>query len=193
MNTSDDINTLKLRGRKIKKSSECGSDSGETIISEKDFELVIENPEIELNPTIKMADLNVSLALKIIPEFDGSSANLHRFLSCCDIVHDSLKNTEIKSFLQILRVKLIGKAYEVVKFEEFQDWKSLKDTLKSQFTSKRSLESIQLELNSIKQKISVDVKTFANKIEKLHYQLNEACLSESGIKYIKDIKKIIIR
>ena len=82
----------------------------------------------------------IDTALKMIPEFDGNKGNLHRFLTCCDIVADTATTAAQKeSFLNVVKTKLTKSAYNIIKYKTFDDWDSLKTILQSQYLERRTI------------------------------------------------------
>lgn len=151
------------------------------------------DPDIScLNNSITMADkLNISLALKIVPEFNGEcSHELDRFLSCCEIVLDPLADAEKVKFIQLLHSKLTGKAHDVLIYNQYDNFNDLKAELISQFGETKSVESINFELISVKQNQSEDVRSYANKIEKLLSLLNSASIKREGIGSAQAIRNL---
>lgn len=70
-----------------------------------------------------MSKLNTEFALKIIPTFDGTASQLHRFLNCYEIIFKKLTSNDDKSlFLSIVETKFTEKAYKVVKYTEFESY-----------------------------------------------------------------------
>ena len=63
-----------------------------------------------------MANLSIENMLKIIPDFDGTPEKLHKFLTCCNIIYAPLQFMMPTTlfFIEILKSKLNGPAYEVV-------------------------------------------------------------------------------
>ena len=67
----------------------------------------------------KMA-FNIHTALKLIPEFDGTSSQLHKSSVCCEIILNPLTEpADIKNCLEIIKSKLSGPAYDIARYEEF--------------------------------------------------------------------------
>lgn len=123
----------------------------------------------------------IEIALKMIPEFSGERRELHKFLSCCDIVYNTATTrAEKDSFLSVVKTKLSGLAYEIVKYGEFDNWEILKPAIQNQFLETRTIAQIQLELLSTRQKQNEDVRSFANKIERLCQDLTDACVRSEG-------------
>lgn len=125
--------------------------------------------------------LNLNLAIKLIPEFDGSSKKLHKFISSCDIVHKKL-NDEFneESLIEIILLKLQDNAYDVMQYKQFKNYQELRLELNTQFSETRPIEYLQVELVRAKQLPNEDVKSFAHKIENLLNDLNRACIAREG-------------
>lgn len=88
---------------------------------------------------------------------------------------------EKDSFLSVVKTKLSGLAYEIVKYGEFDNWEILKPAIQNQFLETRTIAQIQLELLSTRQKQNEDVRSFANKIERLCQDLTDACVRSEGV------------
>ncbi len=133
------------------------------------------------NINSNMDTLNVSQALKFIPSFDGTPSNLHQFIECSNIIHDSLKDTEYPKFLNLMIKLLVGKAYnETVKNKKYETWDALKKDLQSKYKEIRSKIQVSEQLNNCRQKYNEDVRSFGNRIEDLLCQLNDICITEIG-------------
>lgn len=129
----------------------------------------------------KMSSLDLNIALKIIPEFDGTSSQLHKFIACSNTVNDSLNAADKKLFLDfVVKPKLLGAAYEVVKYKEFHTYESLRDELKLKFSITRSIAHIQSELFNIQQLENEQVRSYAERVQKLLSELNDACIASQG-------------
>lgn len=140
---------------------------------------------------VNMDILNVNLALKIVPEFSGdSSCNLDRFLSCCKIVVEPLNNEEEIKFLRLLHAKLTGKAHEILLYNNFETFEDLKKELNSQFGQSKSVESLTFELVSIKQDRTEDIRSYANRVEKILSMLDSACIKREGNDSAKAIRNL---
>lgn len=129
----------------------------------------------------KKIDLNISFALKVISQFDGTPSELHQFLECCDLVHDDLKDSEHNKFLRLMKKLLVGKAYnETVKHNDYETWNDLKIDLKSRYSEICSKLQISQELNTISQRRNECVKDFGSRVQNLLSQLNDICITEAG-------------
>lgn len=169
--TSDDINLNDTIVQNI--------DLEKKVSGEKEKELEILNycP----GECFKMANLNISQALKFIPSFDGTPSQLHQFIECSDIIFDELKETEHRKFLNLMKKLLISKAYnETVKHINYGSWNDLRDDLIVRYREVRSKIQVSEQLNNCRQKYNEDVKSFGSRIEDLLCQLNDICITETG-------------
>ena len=125
--------------------------------------------------------LQVELALKMIPEFNGDKQNLHRFICCCDIVAQTCTTqANHATLLNVIKRKLSGSAYDIIKYKTFEDWASLKIILQSQYLEKRTIAQIQTELLSAVQLPNEGVQ-FANRVKRLNIDLNDASIASEGL------------
>lgn len=129
---------------------------------------------------IKMA-FTLDSCLKIIPDFSGNRSELHKFLSCCEIVVNSTKPEDHPVFLNIVKTKLSGLAYNLIKYKTFASWTELKKCLLEQFSDSRSIAQLQSDLINARQSPKESVRAFGNRIERLLYELNDACILSEGI------------
>lgn len=152
------------------------------------------NPNFEIKPVVSdcvnMTSLDPKLVLKLVPNFSGNTRELHKFISCSELIYKSLKETEIPKFLELVKLKLDGKAYDLIKYNELKTWKELKDILTSEFTETRSIGHLQLELATLRQQRGEDVRTYANRLEAILHSLNESCIVSEGVNAAQTIKKL---
>lgn len=145
----------------------------------------ISNQSIIKNFINSNSNLNMSLIInqfiKIVPEFDGNSCNLHKFLKCCDLIYKPLVAKDDKdTFLELVATKLNGSAYEIIKYNNFESWDELKSILKKQFEVNKSVEHLQIELVQANQKQNESILEFANRIQQILSLLNDACIAREG-------------
>ncbi|KAG5883770.1 hypothetical protein JTB14_027312 [Gonioctena quinquepunctata] len=117
----------------------------------------------------------------MIPYFDGNRENIHKFLTCCDVVWEvaTTRAQQVMS-MHIAKSKLSGSAYNVIKYKVMNDRPEFKLVLQNQYFERRTIARIQTELLSSRQYPNEDVRTFANRIEKLTIDLNDACIASEG-------------
>lgn len=123
---------------------------------------------------------SLEIALRMIPEFSGNKDDFHKFLTCCEIVYAMCTTNGHKtSLLNVIKTKLNGPAYNLIKYRTFETFDSLKQALSEQYAEKRTVAQIQSELLNCKQGKD-DVREFANKIEKITSDLTDACIKSQG-------------
>ena len=88
-------------------------------------EIIHDNLENFVYPN-QMANLNVELSLKLIPEYDGSPQNLDRFINNAEIIFKPLKVDEHTTFISIVLSRLTGKAFQIMSRKNIVTWKELK-------------------------------------------------------------------
>jgi hypothetical protein len=137
--------------------------------------------------------LDKSFAFKAIPEFSGKSEELYRFTNICDSINKKLIEEEDKEDLvAIIKCKLVGPAYDVVKYDNdsMKEWADLKKTLQENFMELISSEQLQAELLQAQQRHSESVREFGTRIEHTLANLNDACIHQEGIEFAQTIKNI---
>ena len=71
--------------------------------------------------SVPMATLDKSFALKFIPEYNGSRDELQKFVNCCDLIdNDQYSASDKLIFLNIVKSKLTGNAYNVIKYKDIR-------------------------------------------------------------------------
>ncbi|KAG5881769.1 hypothetical protein JTB14_021139 [Gonioctena quinquepunctata] len=94
-----------------------------------------------------MPKLNTDFAMKIIPEFNGD-----RNLGQADLARDE------PTLINIVKSKLSGTAYYIVKYKDFEHWADLRQQLQAEFLERRTIGQLQSELLNIRQNFTEDVK-----------------------------------
>lgn len=148
------------------------SDSGDSCLSS--------STESELN----MANnINLKSITKSIPEYDGNNLklDLHKFLKCADLVFNNLSPENKNQFAEVLKIRLSGEAYQHVKYQNFDSYEELKNSLNFQFGIKKSTAQIRLEFTKVYQKKEEDVRSYANRVQRLLHELNDASVVEEGV------------
>lgn len=104
------------------------------------------NNNTEMATTITTMDL-----IKIMTPFDGTSGTLNRFIRNGDRVIATANNNE-DLVTDLLRTKITGKANEMlISVGDPNDWSTIKNHLQTQFSDRRTLETILHKLNTISQ------------------------------------------
>lgn len=141
-----------------------------------------------------MSTLTIPEALRLVPEYDGNSSELHQFINACDTVRSLLAEEHKENFFKVLKLKLKGKAYDIIKYDDIKNLEGLKAKLNTQFLETRTLETIQVELVSVKQKYNESETDYANRVERLLSDLNTACIPTNTAENIsKPIRELNAR
>lgn len=131
--------------------------------------------ESSKNSELIMSTINLSEALRLTPDFDGTAGELHRFINACETTISLLSEADRVAFVKILKLKLKDRAYEIVKYTEYTTFADLKKILLTQFLETKTLESLQTDLMNVKQKYNETETEYGNRTEHLLMDLNTAC------------------
>lgn len=125
---------------------------------------------------INMPSFNLDQASKMIPDYNGGSADLHRFLRMADLQYRKATTPGDKAdCLEVIDSKLVGRAYDVVlRYNTYETWEDLKATLNMHFAKQRSLQLIHSDIFSMRQIPKETMEIYAEKAEKLLDELNIA-------------------
>lgn len=127
------------------------------------------------------SNFNLSIAFKIIPEYDGKSSDgLDRFLKCCDIVYKSLNESGQSEFSEFVIAKLTDKAFSLVKYKQYENWEDIKKDLQLNFYEQKSIGHLNSEMMNIRQKEKESVREYSERLEDLLQKLNNACIASEG-------------
>lgn len=138
---------------------------------------------IETNSTVdKMASpvLSLDMAVKLIPNYDGKREELQRFINSCEFALDKVGENYRSLLLEIIKNKITGKAYNVIRFRNLENWEALKLQLEEFYIEKRSIAHLQLELTTCRQKLDEDVRAYSHRIEKILAPLIDASIEGKG-------------
>lgn len=114
-------------------------------------------------------------AQTLIPPFSGNCKDIHKFISCTDDIYATITTTsEQNNFFSLIKSKLSGDAYDILKYNQISNWPDLKSALTLNFDTKLPKSTLQARLTNSRQKIGESVKEFAQRINMTLSQLNEA-------------------
>lgn len=123
----------------------------------------------------------INYVCKVIPQFDGVSSEVHRFLSCCDVVYKLATTPDEKTnFIELLKIKTSGKAYDVLCYKNFANYEAFRKEFQIQFLPRKTMTQLQAELNLIRQLNSESISAYSNRVEQLVSHINSACLVHTG-------------
>lgn len=170
------IKELRQRQKKFQENNDQKEDP--TIADADETGKLEEHQEDKLSKS-NMSSISLSEALRLTPEFDGTAGELHRFLNACETALQLIAEENKDAYHQIVKLKLKGRAYETVKYNEYTSFDDLKKMLKTQFLETKTLETLQTELMSIRQKANETESEYGNRAEHLLMDLNTACCPDN--------------
>lgn len=148
------------------------------IIEEK----IVKTLEKESRTIKNMATFDITVTLKVVPEFQGDPKNLNNFLNLVEFLHDDLKdNTEKTKLIKfVLKTRLSEKVKNKLSASDTPtDLVTLKSSLQGIFKVNKTPLKIQSELAKAVQG-SRPIKDFAEHVENLVAQLNALQIAEQG-------------
>lgn len=122
---------------------------------------------------LSLADVN-----SLVPEFNGNPRALNNFIACGNVLFSTARsNNEKKVFLEVVKTKLRGAAFELMQYKVCTQWEDLVQELKSNFKDEKSRSAIQGEIMISRQTGRETVKEFGERIAQLLTSLNAATYS----------------
>jgi hypothetical protein len=124
--------------------------------------------------------LNISLAERLIPSFNGKTGDIYKFIEMGQLMADSCTspaNTTI--FLMIILGELEGPAFELARTKAHRNWESLKTDLRKNFLDTKSIAQLQLQLTQQKQ--THTVREFNQNLTLALNDLNQAIELTKGM------------
>lgn len=121
--------------------------------------------------------------LKAIPEFDGDTFTLSRFISSCELLLNHFYNrdpAQINCYQNNLLIhcligKLNGHAKLVVESQPVNSWAELKDVLTRNFSDSRNEENLIIDLTNMRQKQNETARCFYERCLSQLASLNTRC------------------
>jgi hypothetical protein len=108
--------------------------------------------------------LNLDQASKFVPEFNGRRDDLSKFVSCGDFAIENIEESYAPLLLEIITNKLVGDAYNIIRFKKNNSWEQLKVALKDKYGDKKNIAHLQLEMSSARQQKDEDVRAFSERL-----------------------------
>lgn len=168
---------MSKNGKQLRSGKVMGENSG----SEAESSSTKTGTKLKTNENTNKMSQSIDKMCKIIPSFNGKMLDYQKFNLAGNLVWTSLTSKDEKhKFMQLIKLKLDGQAFEVVRYKDFNDFEQLSLALETQFCKKRSAGTVSSELVRISQGRFESAQSFANKIENLMFELNEICISKQG-------------
>lgn len=111
--------------------------------------------------------LNLNQAAKFVPEFNGKRDDLSKFISCGNFAIENVESSYQILLLEIIKNKLIGEAYNIIRFKDIGSWEQLKVALYDKYGEKKNIAHLQLEMNSARQRKDEDVRAFSERLNNI--------------------------
>ena len=119
-----------------------------------------------------MADFNLELSFKVVPEFKGNQEDLQPFLKIIKIINDSLKVEAKKTLIDfVVNIKLNSLARTAIGDTTVDWYEILEEKLTERYRSPKTLAQIQSKLSRTQQH-NDSIRVYSDKISKLIDQLN---------------------
>ena len=112
--------------------------------------------------------LKLEQAAKFVPEFNGKRDDLSKFISCGDFAIENVSNSYKYLLFEIIKNKLVGDAYNIVRFKDVESWEQLKVALHDKYGEKKNIAHLQLEVSSARQNKDEDVRAFSERLNSIH-------------------------
>ena len=135
------------------------------------------NPSFHLNPSLSQCpNFDRDFFFKILPEFNGDHKKLHKFLSICDRYAVNLTEGNHAEFLSIIDVRLIGHAFNKMRFFHACTYAEYREELLKQFSSHKTVAQLYSELSNLKQKRNESVSSYIQRLNETLNTLNDATI-----------------
>lgn len=176
------MSSLLRSGRIFSKTKSITSSSEDEKESDTSFEdtsegidtTIVDNFPEQLKLVKKDLAMSFSTAMSIVPSFSGNPRELYKFSRCCRIADKLFTATDKPTMMDLMEIKLVGKAYDVLKYKKFTTYTELETELNAQFLAKKTKEQIQVELISVRQGPRESMTEYANRVENLLSDLDHA-------------------
>jgi hypothetical protein len=131
--------------------------------------------------------LNLTLADRMIPSFDGSESNLFKFIEMSQLIYDTCTSEQDKNYFKMIILgKLESTAFELARSVDHLNWEELKIHLEQRFSESKSVAQLQLELTQQKQKS--DIKEFSTRLLLILSSLNRAINATEGMQLDQTVR-----
>lgn len=124
---------------------------------------------VQDNPAVPVVvpehEINISLILKLLPEFNGKSDELSNFIDRVNDAFALASPGQKDILLTFVKAKLQGNARVPLRNQIFNSWTDLKSKLVEIYGDKKSFSQAQLELQNTKQFKNEQISSFTQRIE----------------------------
>uniref|UniRef100_A0A2S2Q6E7 CCHC-type domain-containing protein n=1 Tax=Sipha flava TaxID=143950 RepID=A0A2S2Q6E7_9HEMI len=119
--------------------------------------------------------INFSLeeAIKIIPKCKTED-DIYNFINACDLAVSAVEEKHVPFLIKYITTRITGKVSELIKYRDISKWAYVKKYLTDSFEAQHTASSLQVELNSVKQKYNESINDYNKRVENLYYKLCNA-------------------
>lgn len=131
--------------------------------------------ETQKNKKKKMTDSMLPLLVTEVPSFSGKEMPLNQFTEKIDEMFTLLdEQTDKNKLVKWIRVKLTGRAKEVVTATNANTWDQIKTALRSEMLQPISTQSASKQLSRLRQNENESIEAFGERVKKLLSLLNNS-------------------
>jgi hypothetical protein len=131
--------------------------------------------------------LNISLAERLIPSFNGKTGDIYKFIEMGQLMADSCTSEQDKNYFKMIILgKLESTAFELARSIDHLSWEELKIHLEQRFSESKSVVQLQLELTQQKQKS--DIKEFSTRLLLILGSRNRAINATEGMQLDQTVR-----
>lgn len=112
----------------------------------------------------------------LVPQYDGKTSP-ENFIDCGDFVYQALGLAQVPIFLNLIKVRLSGRAHGACLRENFASWESCKRVLRHTCHTKCSSAELRAKLQAMTQG-NESVREWGDKVEKCLHDLNNTIRAE---------------
>jgi len=119
--------------------------------------------------------LGLETVIRQAPSFSGGTdSQLSIFITKCEFLFSNVTDTIKPQLLRAIITNIEGNVHEYIKYHEFETWDQLKNHLKTIYQTSHSINYLQKQLTSMKQRHDESIQDFSNRIQQIYHQLTSA-------------------
>lgn len=130
-------------------------------------------PVVLRSITARMTDTElVKTVQSLVPTFGGEQSpslqtEVYKFIDGCRLASRGVASEKLRIFLEVVKQRLYGDAYQLVRLREFGSVEELVSIIKSTYLRTRTLDSVMRELYEAGQRCDEDIRQFARRLQAL--------------------------
>lgn len=126
---------------------------------------MVETGQTTTPQNVGNVQLETSLLIRLIPNFDGSFDQLISFIDNVNNAYNIANSSQKEILLPFIKAALKGSAQNIVQTRSYDSWDALKAKLKEIYGEKKSFAQVQIELQNTRQSRDETIASFTQKIE----------------------------